>query len=217
MRIRSSIAAIGAAGVLLAGCSSTTATDHGVDHMSAMPMGSASASAMPMMGAGASPSAATAGAMADVMFAQMMIPHHEQAVEMADLALQNPDSSPALRDLATQIKNAQQPEIELMNGWLVEWGVPAMMDEDDAGHMGHGMDGMMTEEEMDELAKASGPAFDRLWLELMIRHHEGALDMADGVLASSQDPRVIELANAITSSQAAEIATMKEMLASSSS
>lgn len=189
----------------LAGCSSSTSADHGESH-----------GAMPMMGAGASASASpgATAAMTDVMFAQMMIPHHEQAVEMADLALRSTGTSPEVVALATQIKAAQQPEIEEMTAWLAEWGVPAMMDGDDAGHMGHGMDGMMTEDEMRQLEQATGPAFDALWLELMIRHHEGALEMANDVLASSKDPRVIALAEAILVSQAEEIAQMKGMLAS---
>jgi uncharacterized protein (DUF305 family) len=208
--------------LVLTGCASSDAS-HSGGHAS------------PMMGAAASSSAAPdsgAAAMGDVMFAQMMIPHHAQAVEMSDLALANPDTSPQVRELATDIKAAQQPEIDQMNAWLEEWGFPggSMMDEDghDMGdHSGHdmdgmgdmdgmsGMDGMMTEAEMKELESATGATFNRLWLDMMIRHHEGAIEMANDVLATSTDPRVIELGEAIVASQTTEIATMKELLAAS--
>ena len=218
-RSLTALTALGTSALLVAACSSTASTDAHASH--AAPMMGVSAS--PMTGAspivrGDDDAGETAsGSMTDVMFAQMMIPHHEQAIEMADLALANPDASPQLRDLATQIKAAQQPEIEAMTAWLAEWGVPSMASGDDAaGHdMGdHGMGGMMTEDEMKELEAAKGDAFNRLWLTLMIKHHQGALDMANGVLTGAKDQRVIDLANAILVSQAAEIATMQGMLAS---
>lgn len=148
---------------------------------------------------------------ADVMFAQMMIPHHEQAVVMSDYALEN-TSNPEVLALAEQIKAAQQPEIEQMTSWLEEWGVPVMSGMDAMGaHGGHGMSGMLTDEQLDELANATDADFDALYLAYMIDHHEGAIDMAEDV-ADSQDPRVAALAAAIIEAQRAEILEMQRLL-----
>lgn len=143
----------------------------------------------------------------DVMFAQMMIPHHEQAVEMADLALQNDSASKEVTDLATQIKAAQGPEIETMNRWLREWNTPA------GSSMNHGTDdGMMTATDMQTLSDATGESFSRMWLTMMIEHHEGAVDMAQEVLQTTSNPEVKTMAEAIVDGQKKEIATMKGML-----
>ena len=136
----------------------------------------------------------------DIMFAEMMIPHHEQAIEMSDFALKN-STNPEVLALAQEIKDAQAPEIEQMKSW----GVSSM------AHMGHMMDGMLSDEEMSALAAASGSEFDRLFLEGMIKHHEGAIDMAEMVI-DSKNAEVAALANAIIEAQRAEIATMKELL-----
>ncbi len=141
----------------------------------------------------------------DIMFAQMMIPHHEQAIEMSDLALQN-STNPEIRDLATKIKGEQAPEIELMESWT-DSHMGSHMD----SHAGHMMDGMLSEEEMDELKSARGVEFDRLFLEGMIKHHEGAIDMADDV-DDSKNPDVAKLAQSILITQRAEIELMKELL-----
>lgn len=147
---------------------------------------------------------------ADVAFVQQMIPHHEQAVEMADLALDDDRGASAeVQALATTIEKAQQPEIDTMNGWLEEWGV------DGSGHEGHdmsGMTGMMTEGDMTLLAESTGTDFDELWLAMMIDHHQGAVDMAQSVLDDGEDPEVAELAGTIVSTQEAEIADMKALL-----
>jgi uncharacterized protein (DUF305 family) len=141
----------------------------------------------------------------DIMFAQMMIPHHEQAIEMSDLALQN-STNPEIRDLATKIKGEQAPEIELMESWT-DSHMGSHMD----SHAGHMMDGMLSEEEMDELKSARGVEFDRLFLEGMIKHHKGAIDMADDV-DDSKNPDVAKLAQSILITQRAEIELMKELL-----
>lgn len=141
----------------------------------------------------------------DIMFAQMMIPHHEQAIEMSDLALQN-STNPEIRDLATKIKGEQAPEIELMESWT-DSHMGSHMD----SHAGHMMDGMLSEEEMDELKSARGVEFDRLFLEGMIKHHEGAIDMANDV-DDSKNPDVAKLAQSILITQRAEIELMKELL-----
>ena len=169
---------------------------------------------------------ATASA-ADIAFAQSMIPHHEQAVEMADLALSaDADASQEVQGLAEEIKAAQGPEIEQMAGWLDEWGAPTAMPGFDDGadgmeamdHSGHDMggmavSGMMGEDEMDELARATGEEFDRLWLEMMIEHHEGAVAMAEQVEGAGEDPEVAALAETIITAQESEISRMQEYLA----
>lgn len=163
----------------------------------------------------AASSAAESGPAADIAFAQLMIPHHQQAIEMADLALERP-TSPEVNTLAQQIKGAQDPEIALMRGWLEVWGAPLEMEGDD--HSGHDMggltmSGMMTEEDMAALAAAEGAEFDRMWVTMMIAHHEGAVAMAEDVLATTANPEVTELAQAVIEGQTAEIATMRGLLA----
>jgi uncharacterized protein (DUF305 family) len=160
-------------------------------------------------------SAAETGPAADIAFAQLMIPHHQQAIEMADLALERP-TSPEVNVLAQQIKGAQDPEIALMRGWLEAWGAPLEMEGDD--HSGHDMggltmSGMMSEEDMAALAAAEGAEFDRMWVTMMIAHHEGAVAMAQDVLATTADPQVTTLAQAVIAGQTAEIATMRGLLA----
>ncbi|OLT11610.1 DUF305 domain-containing protein [Actinomadura sp. CNU-125] len=142
----------------------------------------------------------------DVMFAQMMIPHHRQAVEMADLAPTRAGSA-KVKDLAVQIKKAQGPEIRTMTGWLKTWGEP-----ESAGQMGHDMDGMMSDEQMTELEGLSGAKFDKAFLEMMIEHHEGAVTMAQQEQASGRFADATAMAGEIVRTQRAEIATMRELL-----
>lgn len=141
----------------------------------------------------------------DVEFAQMMIPHHEQAVEMADVALENDTASQDVKALAAQIKAAQDPEIQTMKGWLAQWGAS-----ESAGQMDHG--GMMSDDDMSSLMGASGPEFNQMWLTMMIEHHEGAVEMAQDVLATTSNPEVEKLATAVVEGQEKEITTMKGML-----
>lgn len=151
---------------------------------------------------------------ADVSFAQLMIPHHQQAVEMADLALSRM-TSPEVKQLAEQIKAAQDPEIEMMSTWLQTWGAPMEMGEDHSGHdMGNmDMSGMMSDEDMQALANAQGAEFDRMWLEMMIAHHQGAISMAEDVKGASSNADVTSLASAVITGQAVEIDTMQKLLA----
>ena len=159
-------------------------------------------------GMATSTSSATAtGESGDVAFAQMMIPHHEQAVEMADLALGNDSASADVKALAGQIKAAQDPEIQTMQGWLAQWGASQS-----SGSMDHGSGGMMSDDDMSSLMGASGPEFDQMWLTMMIEHHEGAIEMAQDVLATTADPDVEKLATAVVEGQEKEITTMKGML-----
>lgn len=164
--------------------------------------------------AAGSPSGAQAGQgdhnAADVAFAQGMIPHHRQAVEMADLAATRA-SSVQVKKLAEEIKQAQDPEIRTMSGWLRSWGedVP-QPGTDHSGH--HGMPGMMTDADMAKLEKASGKAFDTAFLELMIKHHEGAVDMAETEKSKGADKDAKALAGRIITSQSAEITRMNTLL-----
>ncbi|MBE1876274.1 DUF305 domain-containing protein [Myceligenerans pegani] len=147
---------------------------------------------------------------ADVMFAQMMIPHHEQAIEMADIVLAEPGADPRIAELATRVKEAQAPEIEELGRWLDTWGA-----ERTSEHSGHaGMDGMMSEEDMQMLDDAAGPEANRLFLEQMIVHHQGAIEMARTEIESGQDAGAVEMAQTIIDTQDAEIETMEELLAS---
>jgi len=153
----------------------------------------------------------------DIGFAQGMIPHYAQAIEMADLALTNTKNSDVLA-LANKIKAAQSPEIVKLSGWLRDWGqtVPSTasgsMDHDMSGMGGMMMDGMMSQADMDRLETSTGTEFDRLWIELMIQHHEGAVKMSKTEVAGGKNPDAIALAQAIISSQQAEITTMESLL-----
>lgn len=150
---------------------------------------------------------------ADVEFAQGMIPHHEQAVEMADLAATKA-SAPEVKELAARIRQAQGPEITTMKGWLEDWGEELQAEGGEhAGMDKSGMSGMMSEEEMTELEGASGESFDRMFLTMMVRHHESAIDMAETELEEGKFPPAKDLARQIATSQQAEIDEMKALLA----
>ena len=151
---------------------------------------------------------------ADVMFAQMMVPHHVQAVEMSDVILTKDGIDPRVITLAEEIKAAQQPEIDALNGMLETWGIPAApMDSMDMGHGGQ-MDGMMTEEDMAALDATTGTEASRLFLEQMIVHHEGAIEMAQMEVASGINPDAVAMAQTIIDAQNVEIETMREILQS---
>ncbi|PZF86071.1 DUF305 domain-containing protein [Jiangella anatolica] len=150
---------------------------------------------------------------ADVEFSQGMIPHHEQAVEMAQMV---PDEgvSPELIELADAIEGAQQPEIDQMTAMLERWGEDAPSDDPHGGH-GSGdmeMGGTMSAEDMDALAASSGAEFEEMFLTMMIEHHEGAITMAETELAEGQDSEALELAQTIIDAQQAEITQMEQML-----
>ncbi len=146
---------------------------------------------------------------ADVTFATEMIPHHRQAVEMAEMASTRA-SSPEVLQLAEDIAGAQEPEIETMTEWLESWGEPVP---EAMGGMDHGgMTGMMSEEQMQALEAATGAAFDRMFLEMMIEHHTGAIQMAQTEQSDGQYAEAIELARQIEDAQRAEIETMEHLL-----
>ncbi|WP_084965409.1 DUF305 domain-containing protein [Thermoactinospora rubra] len=143
---------------------------------------------------------------ADVTFAQMMIPHHEQAVEMAELA-ETRAADAEIKDLAARIKAAQDPEIATLRGWLKAWGKPEMAD-----HMGHDMPGMMGEGDMHNLGAAKGTEFDRLFARLMIAHHNGAIEMARTEQAQGANPEAKALAKTIETTQQAEVEQLQKIL-----
>ncbi len=142
----------------------------------------------------------------DAMFLQMMIPHHEQAVVMSDLALSISKDADVLK-LAKQIKDAQAPEIIKMQGWLTDAGLS-----EDPGHsMGDGMGGMLSDSELSALKVSTGKAFDKLFLAGMIAHHEGAIQMVM-MIENSPNSEIKNLGQAIVKSQSTEINLMKELL-----
>ena len=157
----------------------------------------------------------------DVSFATEMIPHHAQAVQMSEMAVENAESQ-EVKDLAEDISAAQEPEIETMSSWLEAWGedVPDTSSGDMGGMDHSGMDGMedmpgmMSSDEMDELESASGTAFDQMFLSMMVEHHEGAIEMAQTEQADGEYPDAIALAKTIEQAQTSEIETMKDLLGS---
>lgn len=147
----------------------------------------------------------------DVTFAQQMIPHHEQATEMAALAEGRTQNAEVLA-LAQEIAAAQGPEIETMQGFLEDWGAEEIDHEDMDHESMPGMDGMMSEEDMASLAESSGAEFDEAFLTMMIEHHEGAIEMAETEQEDGENPEAVALAGQIVEDQTAEIATMQELL-----
>ncbi|MCZ4586078.1 DUF305 domain-containing protein [Rhodococcus opacus] len=198
--------------------------------------------------ASASVTATTAAAdthnQADVTFAQQMIPHHAQAIEMSDVVLAKDGIDPRVTDLANQIKAAQGPEIEQLQGWLTEWGQSSMpmatsgmmtpgqsmpmatsgmvtpgqsmpmSGMEMPGDSGMGMSGMMSAEDMTALQNAQGVDASRLYLTQMITHHQGAIAMAQNEIDSGQYPDAVAMARTIADTQQQEITTMQNILAS---
>ncbi len=199
MRIRTLALASAAlsTALLLAGCSpsGTSGGMAGMDH-----------------GSGSSSAPAESDAefnAADQMFVTMMIPHHQQAIEMADMLLAKDGIDERVIELAQQIKDAQGPEIETMQGWLEDWGISA--EDSSMGGMDHG-GGMMSDDSMTALESATGVEATRLFLQGMIEHHNGAIMMAEMALSNGQNPDVLELAQQVIDGQKAEVTTMQEIL-----
>ncbi|NGO15465.1 DUF305 domain-containing protein [Streptomyces sp. HC44] len=195
--------------LVLAACGS----DNGDDS------GSASAESKESSSASAEPGAeASAGAHndQDVSFAQGMIPHHQQAVEMAEMAADRA-SSAKVKDLASRVEKAQGPEIKTMTGWLKTWGEDAPMEsmpgmDHDMPGMGSDMPGMMDKKDMDELMKASGKDFDTMFLTMMVEHHEGAVEMATTEKDKGEYGPAKTMAGDIITAQNAEIEEMNKLL-----
>lgn len=143
---------------------------------------------------------------ADIMFLQMMIPHHQQAVDISNLALKS-STDAELLDLAKNIITGQSAEINQMKMWLNQAGAS-----EDMGHTMHGMGGMLDAAELSALAKASGKDFDTLWLKGMIGHHDGAIHMTQ-MIEDASNPDIKAFGEAIVKDQSAQIIQMKKMLA----
>ena len=142
----------------------------------------------------------------DVTFAQGMIPHHQQTVEMAQLA-EDRAEDPRILDLAQRIDAAQQPEIETLTTWLEEWGAEPADDAD----IGHNMGGMAPEEDLETLSAASGSRFDRLFIDFMLAHHTGAVGMAEAELANGRNDAAMAMAETVRDTQGAEIQEMEQL------
>jgi uncharacterized protein (DUF305 family) len=190
--------------VVTAGCSSSdSGNEHPAEHST-----SVSATASPT-----APAAAEAHNDADVMFAQQMIPHHTQAIEMSDTLLAKQGIDPRVTELANQIKAAQGPEIQQMQGWMTQWGTPSMPPMSGHGDM-PGMSGIMSEQDMTALKDAQGVDAGKLFLTQMITHHKGAITMAQSEIKDGRYPPAVEMARAIVTTQQQEIDTMNGILAS---
>ncbi|MER5610983.1 DUF305 domain-containing protein [Streptomyces sp. NPDC002215] len=211
---RRTLAAAGTVAALalaLTACGSSDGSKSDGSSMPGMDHGSAGASAP-----------ATPGARfndADVKFAQQMIPHHQQAIEMAKLA-DGRAADPEIKKLATAIEKAQDPEIDTMKGWLKSWGKPLPASSSSMGDMpgmdhgsdGSAMPGMMSGKDMSDLAAAEGKDFDKKFAQLMIGHHQGAVTMAEDEQKNGVDADAKKLAGAVVTAQTAEIEQMNKII-----
>ncbi|GAB2984128.1 DUF305 domain-containing protein [Amycolatopsis acidiphila] len=185
-------------GAVLAGCGGGTTTGHDMSSMSG------SATKAPAAGQGDHNPA-------DVAFAQQMIPHHQQALDMAKLVSSRTTNTKVV-DLAGRIEKAQDPEIQQMTGWLSTWGAAANGMNMPGMTSGQPMPGMMNYTDMTKLQGMKGAEFDRMWLQMMIRHHQGAIDMAKTELAQGSNTDAKTLAQKIIDGQQAEITEMNGLL-----
>lgn len=149
----------------------------------------------------------------DVSFAQSMVVHHSQAIDMAQVILDKDGIDPRVTELAQDIKDAQGPEIEQLNGFLEQWEAPSEMEGMDGMDGMEGVAGTMSEQDMADLEAASGAEASRLFLEQMTVHHEGAVEMAQVQVDEGQDPDATALAQKIIDDQNAELELMDEILA----
>lgn len=177
--------------------------------------GSSDSAGGPTLGSLEGKASATAHNSSDITFAQMMVPHHTQALAMAKLADTRAGSA-GVKKLAASIKAAQQPEIDTMNGWLTSWNAGAgqssnSMDMNDGHSMNMG-DGMMSRSDMTQLATLSGASFDKQFLTMMIGHHNGAITMAQDELKKGKSADALALATSITLTQQAQVTQMRDLL-----
>lgn len=191
------LSALGAAAVLaLAGCSAPE-PNNPAEH-STHDMGTAS------------PSDASVGAAqndADEMFASMMVVHHEQAIEMSDILLSKQGLDAEIQQLAQGIKDAQGPEIRTLRSWQEQWNVPS----EQPHSMGED-DGMVSEANLEKLRQAEADEGTTLYLEQMVAHHEGAVEMAEVELSDGRFAQAKDMAQRIVDSQTAEIEQMNDLL-----
>jgi uncharacterized protein (DUF305 family) len=186
-----------ASALVLSACSSN-------DHASMSGMSSSSSAPAP------APSQQAAGHNADdIAFVQQMIPHHSQALDMAKL-VPSRGTNPKVIDLASRIEKAQDPEIQQMRGWLTAWGATSTSSMPGMTH--ESMPGMMSDADMRKLDQAKGAEFDKMWLDMMIEHHQGAVDMAKTELTKGSNADAKALAQKIIDAQQAEITEMRGLL-----
>ncbi|EXU62728.1 hypothetical protein Z951_39805 [Streptomyces sp. PRh5] len=215
------VSTVAAAGLVLAACGND-------DDMSGMDHGSKSEnSASASATTGENPAPGTFND-ADVKFAQMMIPHHEQAVEMSKLADEQAEDA-KIKTLAGDIEKAQDPEIKKMKSWLKAWGKPESgsgmpgmdhgsdssmpgMDHGSGSSDNSGMPGMMSDKDMKELKAAKGADFDKMFAQMMIGHHNGAIDMAKDEQKNGKNATAKKLADDVVKTQTAEVKQLRGML-----
>jgi uncharacterized protein (DUF305 family) len=198
------VAATVTAALVLAACGNDSDSTSGSHHGSATSSSSARSSAGAHNGQ-------------DMAFAQGMIPHHRQALDMAKLAAGRA-SSAKVKDLASRIEKAQDPEIRTMTGWLKSWGQDVAMPSSMPGmdhSAGSGMAGMMDSKDMAMLKTSSGKDFDTMFLTMMIKHHEGAVAMAKTEQAKGSYGPATSMAGDIVTAQTAEITEMNKLLGKS--
>lgn len=213
-----------ASALALAGCGSAGEEDPAADSGTSAEATSSAATGTagtPSASASDSPSASPSGSAAgiaaehndaDVMFAQMMLPHHEQAVQMSEILLGKDLVPEDVRDLAERVRDTQAPEMEQMRAMLAAWDAPTTPEDPATAHGGHGS-GMVDDQGMNWLREAEeGPAAARLYLEQMTQHHEGAVEMARDQVQDGSNPQAVELAQEIVRAQETEIAEMERML-----
>lgn len=198
------------AGLFAAGALFLTACG---DDMNGMDHGSGKASTTATPTTSASDKAGSSGFnAADVAFAQMMIPHHEQALEMARLA-DDRASDAEIKDLAGTIEKAQDPEIKTMKGWLKSWNEPTGVESMPGMEHGGGKgDGMMTDSDMEDLKAMKDAEFDKMFAEMMIEHHNGAIDMARDEQKNGENADATAMAGDIVKGQSAEVEQLKGIL-----
>jgi uncharacterized protein (DUF305 family) len=197
--ITSMIAAATTAGGLLAGCGTATST---------------SPATTPPPASSATGTGAQQHNQADIAFLQAMIPHHAQAIAMAQLAPSRAAAS-KVKTLASRIQAEQNPEIQQMSGLLRSWGapVPATTEGMTGMQPEHPqMPGMMSNAQMQQLTASTGAGFDRMFLQMMISHHRGAVTMSQTELAQGRNPTARQLARQIITGQQAEISEMQTLL-----
>ncbi|MGW0964768.1 DUF305 domain-containing protein [Streptomyces sp. NPDC002516] len=207
------LAAAATAAVVLAACGSSDSSSSPSGHTSH------DTGAMSTAGPSGAASAAPGGHNTqDVSFAQGMIPHHRQAVAMAELAASRAKSQ-QVKHLAAKIRQAQDPEIDAMSGWLKAWDakvpdtdMPGMESMPGMDHSGSSTPGMMSDDDMGKLKSLSGDAFDKAFLRMMISHHEGAIAMAKTERANGAYGPATTMAKSIVASQSSEITGMDGML-----
>jgi len=145
---------------------------------------------------------------ADIQFVRMMVPHHEQALRMAALVPTRAGGTGVIA-VADRIRASQQPELDVLRSWLRDRKLDPGVE---SGHEHHTMHGMQSPERIATLTASTGTTFDRMFVEMMSEHHQGAIQMAQAVLAAGTDPQIRELARNIAFEQAVEVNRMREVL-----